>query len=57
MPDYAAPYQAEVGSSPTFEEMQMIVVRAKRRPKFPEVWKDTNQVGQLWFVFHQYFRI
>ena len=44
LPEYAPPFQAEVGSSPTFEEMQMLVVRAKKRPKFPEVWKETNQV-------------
>ena len=44
LPEYAPPFQAEVGSNPTFEEMQMLVVRAKKRPKFPEVWKETNQV-------------
>lgn len=43
VPEYKPPFHAEVGANPTFEEMQMIVVRAKRRPKFPEVWKETNQ--------------
>ncbi|KAK7480963.1 hypothetical protein BaRGS_00027778, partial [Batillaria attramentaria] len=43
VPEYKPPFHAEVGANPTFEEMQMIVVRGKRRPKFPEVWKETNQ--------------
>ncbi|KAK7092728.1 hypothetical protein V1264_008428 [Littorina saxatilis] len=43
LPEYAPPFQVEVGSNPTFEDMQMLVVRAKKRPKFPEVWKETNQ--------------
>ncbi|XP_076437402.1 uncharacterized protein LOC143276663 [Babylonia areolata] len=43
VPEYTPPFQTEIGSSPTFEEMQLMVVRAKKRPRFPEVWKETNQ--------------
>lgn len=42
LPEYAPPFQAEVGSNPTFEDMQMAVARNKKRPRFPEVWKETN---------------
>ena len=44
MPEFALPFQAEAGSHPTFEEMQLLVSRNKIRPKFPEVWKDYNPV-------------
>ena len=44
MPEYSLPFQAEAGSHPSFEEMQMLVSRNKIRPKFPEVWKDYNPV-------------
>lgn len=43
LPEFMLPYQAEAGSHPTFEEMQVLVSRNKVRPKFPEVWKDYNQ--------------
>ncbi|XP_041371849.1 uncharacterized protein LOC121385295 [Gigantopelta aegis] len=43
VPEYMLPYQAEVGAHPSFEEMQVLVSRNKARPKFPEIWKDTNQ--------------
>ncbi|KAL4228707.1 Bone morphogenetic protein receptor type-2 [Mactra antiquata] len=43
MPEFTLPYSAELGSHPTFEEMQINVSRNKIRPKFPEVWKDYNQ--------------
>lgn len=42
MPEYSLPFQAEAGSHPSFEEMQMLVSRNKIRPKFPEIWKDYN---------------
>ncbi|GFR65451.1 receptor protein serine/threonine kinase [Elysia marginata] len=42
MPDYQLPFQAETGSHPLFEELQVLVVKYKTRPKFPEVWKDTH---------------
>ncbi|KAH9492437.1 hypothetical protein Btru_051109 [Bulinus truncatus] len=42
VPDYQLPFQAEAGIHPTFEEMQVLVVKYKSRPKFPEVWKDSN---------------
>lgn len=42
MPEFTLPFHAEVGSHPTFEEMQLLVSRNKVRPKFPEVWKDYN---------------
>ena len=47
MPEFALPFQAEAGSHPTFEEMQLLVSRNKIRPKFPEVWKDYNPVCVL----------
>ncbi|XP_067685696.1 bone morphogenetic protein receptor type-2-like [Haliotis asinina] len=43
VPEYMLPYQAEAGPHPSFEDMQLLVTRRKRRPRFPEVWKDTNQ--------------
>jgi len=43
MPEFQLPFQAEAGSPPSFEEMQLLVSRNKVRPKFPEVWKDYNQ--------------
>lgn len=42
MPDYQLPYQAEAGIHPLFEELQVLVVKYKTRPKFPDVWKDTH---------------
>ena len=42
-PDYMLPFQKELGLHPTFEEMQMIVSKNKKRPMFPEVWRDNNQ--------------
>ncbi|GFO20435.1 receptor protein serine/threonine kinase [Plakobranchus ocellatus] len=42
VPEYQLPYQAEAGNHPLFEELQVLVVKYKTRPKFPEVWKDTH---------------
>ncbi|XP_067130626.1 bone morphogenetic protein receptor type-2-like [Centruroides vittatus] len=42
VPDYKAPFEVEVGSHPTMEQMQVLVARHKARPLFPDIWKDTN---------------
>ena len=47
LPEYNPAFHAETGSNPTFEQMQMTVVRNKIRPKFPEVWKETNSVSRI----------
>ncbi|XP_064611286.1 bone morphogenetic protein receptor type-2-like [Liolophura sinensis] len=43
VPEHMIPYQAEAGPHPSFEDIQMIVYHNKTRPKFPDVWKDSNQ--------------
>ncbi|XP_047227042.1 bone morphogenetic protein receptor type-2-like [Girardinichthys multiradiatus] len=42
VPDYQLAFQAEVGNHPSFEDMQILVVREKHRPRFPEVWKENS---------------
>nr|KAI8728186.1 bone morphogenetic protein receptor type-2-like [Biomphalaria glabrata] len=42
VPEYHLPFQQEAGIHPTFEEMQVLVVKYKTRPKLPEVWKHSN---------------
>jgi len=42
VPVYKLPYEDEVGLRPSFEDMQNTVSKDKIRPKFPDVWKDTN---------------
>ncbi|TMW52159.1 hypothetical protein DOY81_002718 [Sarcophaga bullata] len=37
-PPYKAPYELEVGSHPSFDQMQSLVVRRKARPLFPTGW-------------------
>ncbi|XP_017485338.1 PREDICTED: uncharacterized protein LOC108373913, partial [Rhagoletis zephyria] len=37
-PSYKAPYEQEVGTHPTFDQMQALVVRHKARPLFPAGW-------------------
>ncbi|XP_017071395.1 bone morphogenetic protein receptor type-2 [Drosophila eugracilis] len=37
-PPYKAPYEQEVGSHPSFDQMQALVVRHKARPLFPAGW-------------------
>ncbi len=37
-PPYASPYEAEIGKSPSFEQMQVLVSRHKARPQFPFNW-------------------
>lgn len=44
MPEYKAPFVAEIGNHPTMEQMQVLVAKHKARPLFPDIWKDTNPV-------------
>jgi hypothetical protein len=44
VPEHALPFQHELGTHPTLEQMQLMVSRKKMRPVFPDVWKDTHQV-------------
>ena len=37
-PSYKAPYEQEVGTNPSFEQMQVLVSRHKARPLFPPLW-------------------
>lgn len=38
VPLYMAPYEAEVGKHPSYEQMQIIVSRQKLRPTFSDTW-------------------
>ncbi|KAG8182062.1 hypothetical protein JTE90_013992 [Oedothorax gibbosus] len=42
VPEYKAPFVAEIGLHPTMEQLQHLVVKRKSRPLFPDIWKDTN---------------
>ncbi|GBN86029.1 Bone morphogenetic protein receptor type-2, partial [Araneus ventricosus] len=42
VPEYKAPFVAEIGNHPSMEQMQHLVVKRKARPLFPDIWKDTN---------------
>lgn len=42
VPAYTAPFEAELGPQPTYEQMQVAVTRQKSRPLFPDCFKDTN---------------
>ncbi|KAF7642077.1 hypothetical protein LDENG_00265110, partial [Lucifuga dentata] len=44
VPDYQLAFQVELGNHPSFEEMQQLVVREKRRPRFPDAWKENSLV-------------
>lgn len=44
VPQYQLPFQAELGNHPSFEEMQVLVVREKYRPRFPDAWKENSLV-------------
>lgn len=37
-PVYKAPYEAEIGVHPTFDQMRALVLQHKARPLFPAVW-------------------
>lgn len=38
VPHYKAPYEADVGKHPSYEQMQIVVSRQKMRPVFPSNW-------------------
>lgn len=38
VPTYSLPYESEVGKNPSYEQMQVLVVRHKARPLFPNGW-------------------
>ncbi|XP_054871277.1 bone morphogenetic protein receptor type-2-like [Amphiprion ocellaris] len=42
VPDYQLAFQAELGNHPSFEDMQVLVVQEKQRPRFPEAWKENS---------------
>ncbi|XP_032816929.2 bone morphogenetic protein receptor type-2-like [Petromyzon marinus] len=42
VPDFQLAFQEEAGSHPTVEEMQVLVSREKRRPRFPDTWKENS---------------
>ncbi|KAG8195405.1 hypothetical protein JTE90_001417 [Oedothorax gibbosus] len=42
IPPFKLPYEVEVGTDPTMEKMQTLVVKHKSRPLFPDIWKTTN---------------
>ncbi|XP_043247137.1 activin receptor type-2A-like [Amphibalanus amphitrite] len=42
VPPYRLPYEAEIGTHPTIDQMQVLVTRNRARPLLPDVWKDTN---------------
>ena len=44
-PTYQLPFQSDTGVHPSLDEMQLLVARRKVRPKFPDVWKDSNPVS------------
>lgn len=44
VPPYRMPYESEIGHHPTFEQMQVLIVRHKARPLFPETWKDSTAI-------------
>ncbi|XP_078580796.1 uncharacterized protein LOC144864510 isoform X2 [Branchiostoma floridae x Branchiostoma japonicum] len=43
VPEYMQPFQAELGQHPTFEELQVIVSREKRRPQLSDAWRENSQ--------------
>ncbi|XP_077993218.1 uncharacterized protein LOC144447189 [Glandiceps talaboti] len=40
--EYELPFQAQIGSHPSFEDMQVLVSRDKKRPRFPDSWKTNH---------------
>uniref|UniRef100_UPI00358EE83B bone morphogenetic protein receptor type-2 isoform X2 n=1 Tax=Myxine glutinosa TaxID=7769 RepID=UPI00358EE83B len=42
VPEYQMPFQAEVGTQPTIEDMQVLVSHEKQRPLFPDAWKENS---------------
>ena len=47
MPDYKPPFEAELGPSITSEHIREYVARQKRRPGFPDVWKNNHPVSSF----------
>ncbi|XP_033624844.1 bone morphogenetic protein receptor type-2-like [Asterias rubens] len=43
MPPYKLPFSDELCQHPTFEDMQVHVSRGRKRPAFPDAWKENNQ--------------
>ncbi|XP_055612400.1 bone morphogenetic protein receptor type-2 [Uranotaenia lowii] len=41
VPNYRAPYEEEIGSHPSFEQMQVLVSRNKARPRFPVMLENS----------------
>ncbi|XP_075757726.1 anti-Muellerian hormone type-2 receptor isoform X1 [Pelodiscus sinensis] len=49
-PDCGAPpfqlaYEAELGSSPTYDELRRLAVEERRRPAIPDAWRRAGQVS------------
>lgn len=44
VPPYNMPFESEIGHHPTFEQMQVLIVRHKARPLFPDSWRDWTAV-------------
>nr|XP_006816222.1 PREDICTED: uncharacterized protein LOC102810094 [Saccoglossus kowalevskii] len=42
VPEYELPFMSEIGSHPSFEDVQVFVSREKRRPAFPDAWKKNH---------------
>ncbi|XP_041459768.1 bone morphogenetic protein receptor type-2-like [Lytechinus variegatus] len=43
MGNYQMPFEEQVGLHPTFEDMQVLVSRERKRPQFPDAWKQNSQ--------------
>ncbi|XP_063951990.1 bone morphogenetic protein receptor type-2-like [Lytechinus pictus] len=41
--NYQMPFEEQVGLHPTFEDMQVLVSRERKRPQFPDAWKQNSQ--------------
>lgn len=47
VPLYKLPFEQEVGPTPTFDQLKVLVNRHKARPLFPDIWKDSNPAIRL----------
>ncbi|XP_029451074.1 anti-Muellerian hormone type-2 receptor isoform X2 [Rhinatrema bivittatum] len=47
VPDFQLAFEAELGSEPTFSMLRELVFEKRRRPKFPEPWKQKSQIYSL----------
>lgn len=55
--NYQMPFEEQVGLHPTFEDMQILVSRERKRPQFPDAWKQNSQVRMDdYFIFH-FFKV